>query len=327
MSKGILILKSFKTASVLGFIALVLICLPENQTDSIRNLVRESFVPGSEIITWVKNSSAQNKKTKVESSISNKESDKKTIVLETEIELLKSRFLKLKSQNIKLNHQISSFHNNGKPEFKGKKTEPLFIPNLLEARILGKEITNKPYAKQILKIGSREGVSKENLVLEAEELLVDQGNQQGISVDQMVLTGRTLLGRITQAGLHTSTLQLITDPGFRSRVHIYPAESDEPSASGEGVLTGSKNNDYCILKFVPTTQPVSVGDDIYTKETTGSLPSPVYIGKIVEASHQQDEQFWSIKVQPAMKNRQPDRVQVLRTIPNPKRLSAKLESE
>lgn len=322
MPKGFLILNSFKTASVLGMIAIILICLPAEMTEPLRNLVRESFVPGSRLISLVKSGFEKKPEDSIERPEIPEETFEQLASLKEELEGAKSEILKLKSQNIHLNDKLLSFRNNGKPEFQGEKSEPLFVPNLLQARVIGEEMTREPFAKQILKIGSRDGVSRENMVIQAEQILVDQGSEQGISANQLALTGRTLLGRITEAGLHTSTLQLVTDPDFRAKVHIYPSDTTNPTHSGEGVLMGS-GEDFCTLKFVPTTQPVSVGDDIYTADSSESLPSPVYIGKIVEASHQSDEQFWSIKVQPAMKDKHPETVQVVRTILNPKRLAAK----
>ena len=91
------------------------------------------------------------------------------------------------------------------------------------------------------------------------------------------------------------------------------------ATGARGVLCGT-GEDLCRLKWIASTEPVNVGDEVYTDAQASSLPQPMYYGKVVRA--EAGLTHWEIWVEPATTGHDVQTVQVLRRRLNPLRVVA-----
>ena len=73
------------------------------------------------------------------------------------------------------------------------------------------------------------------------------------------------------------------------------------------------------VRLVAVTEPVSVGDPIYSSAGEGVVTSPLLCGRIVRLEQPVGAAYWEIWMQPAVGPREPQEVSVLRTELNPRR--------
>ena len=83
----------------------------------------------------------------------------------------------------------------------------------------------------------------------------------------------------------------------------------------EGVLTGDGKG-RCRLLHIPATEPVSVGDEVYTSSRLTGLPVPMYYGRVVDATLAEGASHWEVVVEPAETINDSRVVQVLRSVLN-----------
>jgi cell shape-determining protein MreC len=229
------------------------------------------------------------------------------------------RIRKLELERALLRDRLSqSEHAGAIPEI---ESEPLLLPELITARVIGVDTAAAWKGHRILDQGAAKDVAPELLVLESESTVVDQGAERQLGEGDVVYAGRTVVGRIAEAGRWTSTLQPITDARFRGAAQIY-------RQGHEGWLPGPRGNlkgdgtATCQLEWIATTEPVEVGDAVFTAETDGVVPFPMYYGKVVEVTGAADSPHWEIRVEPAADLAAVKEVQVFRTRLNPLRTLA-----
>lgn len=202
----------------------------------------------------------------------------------------------------------------------GTSTEPLIVPDLVEARILGSERASlRNRLSRLLDRGRSAGVTVDDLVLADSLPLLDLGADAQIERDMSVLAGGYVLGRIRQCGHWTSTVQPSTDPDFRAFVQIIRFSQGGPVAGAEGVLAGNGDG-TCRMELVDAVQPVSIGDHVYGR-LTDSLATPPCYGRITATELADGAANWVITVTPGTAIDDQQTVQVLREIPNPARMS------
>ncbi len=184
-------------------------------------------------------------------------------------------------------------------------------PKLRTARIIGWErpsIDEAPAA--VLRAGSTDHVAVHDLVLAPGESILDQGQSQGIAADDLVLAGRSIIGRISRTSRWTSTIQPITDPEFRGQAQIVRLQDGEAVLGAEGILSGSIAG-ACRLLHIGTTDPVAEGDLVFTALRGVPLSPPLFYGTITWAELRPGEPDWSIEVTPARSGPPPSEVLVL----------------
>lgn len=199
----------------------------------------------------------------------------------------------------------------------GEGREPLFVPQLVTARVLGEETAALWRGKKLLGVGEKSGVVESALVLEDTRPLVDQGAETELSEGDAVYAGRIVIGKIAAVGRYTSTLRRITDPDYTGRARLARRTSQGLVFGAEGTIFGD-GSELCGLKHI--TDPVNVGDEVYTGGTDGVLPLPMYYGKVVHAELEPGAREWTIQIEPAAANVKLHTVQVLRTAINPARI-------
>lgn len=157
--------------------------------------------------------------------------------------------------------------------------------------------------------------------------LINRGSSDGIQPNLPVVAGRYLVGRVSSVKASVSTIQLITDPAFRSKVTIIPPK-DEPKAdkdsdkkpaekdalqSGVGVLCGISFN-QCDIKWVSRDAKITPGWDIISAPDIDHIfPKGLIIGKVSAVA--EDGYFYTLRTSPAIDFYNLDSVIILK--PNP----------
>lgn len=201
----------------------------------------------------------------------------------------------------------------------GESRPPLYVPQLVEARVLG-EISGSLWRSQkLVGAGTASGIVESSLVLHDDRLLVDQGADARVSSGDAVYAGRCVVGKIVEAGRYSSTLQLVTDDGYSGRARLARRTSAGLAFGSEGTLVGT-GKPICHLRRIQ--EPVNVGDEVFTGGTDGILPYAMYYGRVVRAELEPGATAWSIDVEPAAALDRLDVVQVLRLTINSTRLLA-----
>lgn len=205
------------------------------------------------------------------------------------------------------------------------RTERLIVPSLVEVAVLGDTIGEEWRSGKLLDQGSQNGIRENELVISPKnpnKSLIDVGEDTGLSIDDAILLGRCVIGKVAQVGKWTSTFLLVTDAKYRGRAQLIRETENGYVYEARGILKG-QGTELCRLDDIPAENSVQVGDAVYTAERSGILPTPLYYGKVVEASLGQDDREWTIYVRPAPLPTQLTLVQVLRTAINQDRLAVK----
>jgi len=189
-------------------------------------------------------------------------------------------------------------------------------------RVLGRRGENST-ADLLIALGKQSDLTGEELVLVGEGDLIAGGESLDIAVDELVCQGRQLLGRVTQTGRWSSLVQPVTNADFKVAVQIIRHSELGPVWGPQGILVGTGTS--CEILEVPATQPVAVGDHVYTHSTASPTSELVYCGRITEVNIGPQDQSWTIQVTPAV-TQTPATVTVLKSQLNPRLISRQPES-
>ncbi|MBS0260394.1 MAG: rod shape-determining protein MreC [Planctomycetes bacterium] len=300
---------------VLGGVALTLV--PAEQTRFARNAVRDALRPGLSLVRGTQ--TAFKNRLPAGSSSSAQSADQAALADEVRAlqlmlrkQSLEMARLREKWQTAVEQYQLSPSKKSGPP--------PLTTAELVEARVLGAESAHLWRSKQILAAGSPQQIGESSLVLESTRPLVDVGGDTELATGDAVYAGRVVVGKIAEVGRYSSTLMLVTDPGYSGRARLARRTARGALVFGaEGTLVAD-GSDLCRLKHI--TDPVNVGDEVFTGGTDGLLPYPMYYGQVVRAELEPGAQDWSVWVKPAAKLEQLEAVLILKRALNPARILA-----
>ena len=121
-------------------------------------------------------------------------------------------------------------------------------------------------------------------------ILINIGKKQGAAVDDAVVFGSALVGRITAAGNSSSRAMLITDPASN-----IPSRFLESRMQGMVQGTG---DDTCIVKYISRNTEIKEGDVVISSGIGGIFPKSIYIGDIVAIEDHGAKLFKDIKLKP-----------------------------
>ena len=198
---------------------------------------------------------------------------------------------------------------------------PLFQPDLVRAQVLGEELSCLWRGQKLIGAGTHDGIRELTLVLDDKRPILDQGADARVAADQPVYAGRIVVGKVAATGRWSSTLRLVTDAGYIGSARLARRTSQGTVFSSEGKLEGDGTR-LCRLKYIQSTEPVREGDLVFTGETDGVHPCPMYYGTVARAELEEGTSHWSIWVKPAVLDEKLETVQVLRTALNRNRLLA-----
>ena len=193
--------------------------------------------------------------------------------------------------------------------------------SLIETTVLGDVLAEQWRSGKLLDRGETNGVRESSLVLNSRQSLVDVGQDGELSPEDSVLMGRSVIGKIERVGRWTSTLLLLTDAAYRGRAQLIQEAETGFAFGARGILKG-QGGALCKLEGIAATESVRVGDGVYTADRDGLVSTPLYYGKVVEATLGPDDREWKVLVEPAPLPSRLTTVQVLRTSVNSERLAA-----
>jgi len=136
-------------------------------------------------------------------------------------------------------------------------------------------------------------------------ILINIGKKQGASVDDAVVFGSALVGRITAAGNSSSRAMLITDPASN-----IPSRFLESRMQGMVQGTG---DDTCIVKYISRNAEIKEGDVVISSGIGGIFPKSIYIGDIVTVEDNGAKLFKDIKLKPKIDFSKIEHVLVIKT--------------
>ena len=122
-------------------------------------------------------------------------------------------------------------------------------------------------------------------------VVINKGTRDGIRSHLAVVTDSGVIGQVIHAGLNTSKVLLIVDG--RSAVDALFQESRI-----SGVVVGA-GEDECMLKFVPNTADVKVGEQVLSSGLGGIFPKGLIIGTVSQVSRKKQGLFQDITLVPS----------------------------
>jgi hypothetical protein len=234
-----------------------------------------------------------------------------------ELAFWKDRCRKLELAQVQLHDRLRQAERAAIP-FRREERQPLLVPDVLEAAVIGGETASRWRAGKFVDQGEAGGLVRDSLVLESLGPLLDQGSEARVAVDQPVFAGRAVVGKIARVGHAVSSVQPVTDSSYRGGAQIYRRTADGIAAGPQGILAG-QNGPLCLLTHIDATEAVNEGDEVYTA-SRDDLPYPLYYGTVAKAELQPGALQWDIWVKPASTADNLRSVLVLRSKLNPARM-------
>lgn len=307
---------SLRAAILLCAAGIGLACLPQSVTEPIRTGVRDLACPGQmaaqSVALWcheARQGYGQSRRLAAQ-----------VAVLNAQLADWQLRCRRLQLEKTRFQDELIQTRGRGFPL--PSTGEPLAVPELLEAAVVGEETINRWSAGKLLDCGRIDGISGTELVLEKPGLLIDQGRDSGVELEQPAYVGGCVVGRVVSVGRWTSTVQMVTDPAYSGLIQLARQTPRGLVFGAEGILDG-QGDGLCRIKLISSTEPVSVGDLIFTGGRDGVVPWPMYYGEVVAADLKPGAPHWDIQMKPALSDGEFQTVHVLRQVMNPERLAQK----
>lgn len=139
---------------------------------------------------------------------------------------------------------------------------------------------------------------------------IDKGKSDGVKVDQPVVTGGGLAGKVTEATGGTATVSLITDADSAVSAEVVPSGT-------RGVLKPQVGNpEDLLLDFLQIDENLKEGSTVITSGTTSSrfeslFPRGIPVGEVSSVDPEERELYQRVHVEPFADLREMVYVQVL----------------
>jgi rod shape-determining protein MreC len=134
--------------------------------------------------------------------------------------------------------------------------------------------------------------------------VINAGSNDGVAVDDPVVNGQGLVGRVTSVTANASQVMLVTDQESFVDAMVEPG-------GAQGIVGGSVTGDVT-LDYVDKSEKVKVGQFVVTSGRNGSIfVKGIPIGQIASVGSQEVELYQSIAVKPFVDFRKLDIVAVI----------------
>jgi rod shape-determining protein MreC len=121
-------------------------------------------------------------------------------------------------------------------------------------------------------------------------IIIDVGKKQGVSVNDVVVFGNTLVGRISAIGNSSCRVMLVTDPASNVPSRFLKSRI-------QGIVQGTSKG-VCMMKYVSRQTKVDESDKVISSGIGGVFPKSLYIGDVVEVKQKSASLFKDIKIMP-----------------------------
>lgn len=137
-------------------------------------------------------------------------------------------------------------------------------------------------------------------------IVIDVGSKYGISINDTVVSGDALIGRISAVTRFTSRVQLITDPAISVPARVLETRD-------QGIIRGMSGAD-CQMDYVPNSSNVEKGNKIVTSSIGGVYPDSILIGVVTKSKAMDGLLFRDILVRPVKDVSKAESVLVIRQV-------------
>jgi rod shape-determining protein MreC len=110
-------------------------------------------------------------------------------------------------------------------------------------------------------------------------------------VNQPVLSGRSLIGKIIEAGPGVSKVLLITDPNSKIGVIIQRTRQ-------QGILYGTFAGE-CRIKYLSVDAEIKAGDTVESAGYGGYFPKALWVGAVARAWKEPGQIYQVAEIKPA----------------------------
>lgn len=305
------------TALALSALAFGLLLLPEDFSNPIRLATRDLARPG-QTVTRICVDLGQ---AGWQGLLAWRARSAEIAEIRTQLKLELGRQREYQIQLADLRQRLQQAEALAKSGIRAESSEPLFVPELIEARVLGQETIGLAAGRKLLNVGASQGVGENLLVIESGRATLDIGTELGLTIHQPVFAGEIVIGRTATCSRYSCSLQSVTDVKFQGPAQLLKKTGAGLQTGPEGVIEGTGKN-LCRLTGIWSKEAVEVGDEVYTPAEDPLLPHPMFYGHIVRAELKEGLTHWEIDVEPASNKLRPAFVRVLRPTENRSRILA-----
>lgn len=151
-----------------------------------------------------------------------------------------------------------------------------------------------------------------DLFYSSKTALIDKGSEDGIQINDVVLTGSGLVGRVLQTYDHTSNVLLLVDTSF--------AVDTKNLRTGIRLLVSGVNQDFlkterqpflAQVEYLENAKELAAGDIVVTSGVGELYPAGIPVGRIDEVEYSEKNLFDQAKILPAVDFTKLDMVFVL----------------
>ncbi|HET6632543.1 MAG TPA: rod shape-determining protein MreC [Rhodanobacteraceae bacterium] len=141
-------------------------------------------------------------------------------------------------------------------------------------------------------------------------IVLDVGADQGVKVGQAIIDAHGVMGQVTQVQHDSSRAILVSDPN-----HSIPVVDERTGL--RTVASGSGVGDQLVLRSIPLTADVRVGDRLLTSGLGGRFPAGFPVGTVASVAPDEAHMFARAQVTPAAALDRSGEVLLLRDLPPP----------
>lgn len=123
-------------------------------------------------------------------------------------------------------------------------------------------------------------------------IMLDLGQQHGVTVGMSVLTDQGLVGRISEVTDTTSKVLLITDSSSAINAILQ-------SSRLNGVVRGTPSGDL-VMDYIPQGAQFSIGEVVLSSGLGGRVPKGIPIGQVIEIRQRDIDVFQQAVVEPTV---------------------------
>jgi rod shape-determining protein MreC len=240
---------------ILVIVSISFLTIPASITNNIKVTVASPLAPVQKIITQTSDFFRNGFK-KLASATSNAQKNEE---MEKEVFLLKNKIVKQQDDINVYRQKLEIVSKFKKHNYSDEK--PII------AEIIGYDVSN--FRKSII---------------------IDVGTKQGASLDDIVVFGNALVGRISAIGRSSGRVVLITDPASNVPSRFLQSRT-------QGMVQGTADG-TCIMKYVPRQTEINEFDRIVSSGIGGAFPKSLYVGDVIEVKQKNAKLFKDIKIKP-----------------------------
>lgn len=124
-----------------------------------------------------------------------------------------------------------------------------------------------------------------------QQIIINKGRRDEVFKGQPVVDADGVMGQVTQVGLFSSTVLLLTDPA-----HSIPVQIDRNGL--RSIAVGAGRDNALLLDYLPANADVKEGDLIVSSGLGGRFPPGYPVGSVTQVAHALGEPFSEVSVAP-----------------------------